>query len=101
MTSATLLARKWESALLVNVDNETLRRILDNPDAMAAVGRIEGWRALGDNIIETIIKRSEKIKDLKKKSKEQELSAKEKKELSDEEKEFKTKRKLVQEKLIS
>ena len=25
-TSATLLARKWESALLVNVDNDTLRR---------------------------------------------------------------------------
>ncbi|MGB4975817.1 MAG: DEAD/DEAH box helicase family protein, partial [Anaerolineae bacterium] len=36
-TSATLLARKWESALLVNVDNDTLRRILDNPEAMAAV----------------------------------------------------------------
>jgi len=51
-TSATLLARKWESALLVNVDNDTLRRILDNPEAMAAVERIEGWRALGDNIIE-------------------------------------------------
>ncbi|MDH5641656.1 MAG: restriction endonuclease, partial [Nitrospira sp.] len=32
-TSATLLARKWESALLVNVDNDTLRRILDNPEA--------------------------------------------------------------------
>jgi len=78
-----------------------LRRILDNPDAMAAVERIEGCRALGDNIIETIINRSEKVKDLKKKAKEQELSAKEKKELSDEEKEFKTKRKLVQEKLIS
>ena len=28
-TSATLLARKCESALLVNVDNDTLRRILD------------------------------------------------------------------------
>ena len=36
-TSATLLARKWESALLVNVDNDTLRRILDNPEAMEAV----------------------------------------------------------------
>ena len=46
-TSATLLARKWESALLVNVDNDTLRRILDNPEAMAAVERIEGWRTLG------------------------------------------------------
>ena len=99
-TSATLLARKWESALLVNVDNDTLRRILDNEEAMEAVGRIEGWRALGDNIIETIINKSDRIKELKNKAKEKNLTAKEKKELSDEEKEFKTKRKLVQEKLI-
>src|SRR5439155_1816877 len=68
-TSATLLARKWESALLVNVDNETLRRVLDNPEAMAAVERIEGWRALGDNIIETIINKSEKVKELRNKAK--------------------------------
>lgn len=60
-TSATLLARKWESALLVNVDNDTLRRIMDNPEAMAAVERIEGWRALGDNVIETIINKSDKV----------------------------------------
>lgn len=99
-TSATLLARKWESALLVNVDNDTLRRILDNPEAMAAVERIEGWRSLGDNIIETIINKSDKVKDLKKKGKDGDLTAKEKKELTDEEKEYKSKRKLVQEKLI-
>lgn len=99
-TSATLLARKWESAMLVNVDNDTLRRILDNPEAMAAVERIEGWRALGDNIIETIINKSEKVKELKNKAKSGELSEKEKKELTDEEKEYKSKRKLVQEKLI-
>ncbi|HRK35375.1 MAG TPA: restriction endonuclease, partial [Candidatus Hydrogenedentes bacterium] len=99
-TSATLLARKWESALLVNVDNDTLRRVLENPEAMAAVERIEGWRALGDNIIETIINKAEKIKELKNKAKEKELTAKEKKQLTEEEKEFKSKRKLVQEKLI-
>jgi hypothetical protein len=46
-TSATLLARKWESALLVNVDNFTLGKILANPEAMAAVERIEGWRGAG------------------------------------------------------
>ncbi len=84
-TSATLLARKWESALLVNVDNDTLRRIMDNPEAMAAVERIEGWRSLGDNIIETIINKSEKVKELKNKAKE---------------KDYKSKRKLVQEKMI-
>ena len=99
-TSATLLARKWESALLVNVDNDTLRRVLGNPEAMAAVEGIEGWRALGDNIIETIINKNEKVKELKKKGTEGDLSAKEKKELTDEEKEYKSKRKLVQEKLI-
>ncbi|MBI9020430.1 MAG: DEAD/DEAH box helicase family protein [Verrucomicrobia bacterium] len=99
-TSATLLARKWESAVLVNVDNGTLRRILDNPEAMAAVERIEGWRALGDNIIETIINKSEKVKELKNKARDGELTKKEKKELSDEEREYKSKRKLIQEKLI-
>jgi hypothetical protein len=99
-TSATLLARKWESALLVNVDNDTLRRILDNPEAMAAVERIEGWRSLGDNIIETIINKSDKVKALKNQAKDRDLTDKEKKELTAEEKEYKSKRKLVQEKLI-
>lgn len=99
-TSATLLARKWESALLVNVDNDTLRRILDNPEAMAAVERIEGWRALGDNVIETIINKSDKVKELRNKAKDGDLTEKQKKQLTEEEKEYKSKRKLVQEKLI-
>jgi hypothetical protein len=99
-TSATLLARKWESALLVNVDDKTLRRILDSPEAMAAVGRIEGWRSLGDNILETIINKSDKVQDLKNKAKTKELTDKQKRELTADEKEYKSKRKLVQEKLI-
>jgi hypothetical protein len=99
-TSATLLARKWESALLVNVDNATLRRILANAEAMAAVERIEGWRALGDNIIEMIINKSEKVKELKSNARDRALTPAEKRELTDEEKEYKSKRKLVQEKLI-
>jgi hypothetical protein len=99
-TSATLLARKWESALLVNVDNDTLRRVLDNPEAMAAVERIEGWRSLGDHILETIINKSEKVKELKNKAREKNLTAKEQKQLTEEEREYKSKRKLVQEKLI-
>jgi hypothetical protein len=99
-TSATLLARKWESAVLVNVDNDTLRKVLNNPEAMAAVERIEGFRALGDNIIETIISKAEKIKGMRGKENLSGLTSKEKKELSDEEKEYRSKRKLVQEKLI-
>ena len=99
-TTGTLLARKWESAMLVNVDNDTLRRVLANEEAMAAVGRIEGWRELGDNVIETIINKAEKVKDLKNKAKDGEITEKEKKELSDEEREYKSMRKEVQKKLI-
>lgn len=96
-TSATLLARRWESALLVNVDNDTLRRLLENAEAMEALKNIEGFRSLNDDI-ETIINKSEHVKKAKKEG--GELTKKEKKELSEEEKEFKTKRKQIQEKLI-
>ncbi len=78
----------------------TLRRVLDNPEAMAAVERIEGWRALGDNILETIINKSDLVKGLKNKAKEKDLLKKEMTQLTDEEKEYKSKRKMVQEKLI-
>lgn len=99
-TSGTLLARKWESALLVNVDNETLRRVLSNEEAMAAVERIEGWRSLGDNIIETIIAKSEAVKELKKKSQTDGLSKKEKEKLTTEEQEYRSLRRRIQDKLI-
>jgi len=97
-TSATLLAKRWESALLVNVDNDTLNRLLANPEAMAALMRIEGFRSLNSEI-ETIINKSEAVKKAKK-EKQDKLTPKEKKELSDEEKEYKSKRKEIQEKLI-
>lgn len=98
-TSATLLARKWESAILVNVDNDTLRRIMDNPDAMNAVLNIEGFRALGSEVFEAVVNKSESVKATKK-EKGEDLTPKEKKELSAEEKEYKSKRKQIQEKLI-
>lgn len=97
-TSATLLAKRWESALLVNVDNETLSRLLSNKDALDALMRIEGFRSLNQDI-ETIINKSEAVKKAKKEG-EEKLSPKEKKELSDEEKEYKSMRKQIQEKLI-
>ncbi len=98
-TSATLLAKKWESAILVNVDNMTLRKIMDNQAAMDAIMNIEGFRALGADIFETVVNKSEKVSATKK-EKGGDLTKKEKKELSDEEKEYKSKRKQIQEKLI-
>ena len=97
-TSATLLAKRWESALLVNVDNETLARLMANKEAMEALMRIEGFRSLNADI-ETIINKSETVKKAKKDST-GELTPKEKKELTDEEKEYKSMRKQIQEKLI-
>ncbi len=97
-TSATLLAKRWESALLVNVDNDTLSRLMANPAAMEALMKIEGFRSLNEDI-QTIINKSEAVKKVKKEGIEK-LSPKEKKELSEEEKEYKSKRKQIQEKLI-
>ena len=98
-TSATLLARRWESALLVNVDNETLERLLNNEKAMSALMSIVGFRSLNKDI-ETIITKSNAIKDAKKRGEDKTGTAIRKKELSDEEKEYKSKRKQIQEKLI-
>lgn len=97
-TSATLLAKRWESALLVNVDNETLARLLSNQNALDALMRIEGFRSLNQDI-ETIINKSESVKKAKKEG-EDKLTPKEKKELTEAEKEYKSKRKEIQEKLI-
>lgn len=100
-TTATLLAQRWQSAILVNVDNVTLQRLLRSEEAMKALMNIEGFRSLNQDL-ETIINKSEAVKKAKKEASEndEELSKKEKKELSDEEKEIKSKRKEVQQKLI-
>ncbi len=98
-TSATLLARKWQSAILVNVDNDTLRRIMASEAAMNAVMNIEGFRSLGSEIFETVVNKSESVRDTKR-EKGKKLTAKQKRELTDEEKEYKSKRKQIQEKLI-
>lgn len=97
-TSATMLAKRWESALLVNVDNDTLSRLLSNPAAMAALMKIEGFRSLNKDI-ETIINKSDAVKKAKKEN-DGKLTAKEKKQLTEAEKEYKSKRKQIQEKLI-
>jgi hypothetical protein len=98
-TTATLLARRWESALLVNVDNNTLQRLMNNKEAMDALMSIEGFRSLNQDI-ETIINKSEAVKKAKKEANDEELSDREKKKLTEDEKEYKSRRREIQEKLI-
>lgn len=96
-TSASLLARRFESALLVNVDNSTLSRLMSSERAMKALMGIEDFRSLNKDI-NTIINHSEEVK--KAKSKDDGNDPKKRKEISKKEKEFKNKRKKIQNKLI-
>lgn len=99
-TTATLLAKRWESALLVNVDNFTLQRFLDDENAMKTLQKIEGFRSINKDI-ETIINRSNEVKKSKKDKNDDETMTKgEKDELKAKEKEMKDLRKKIQEKLI-
>ncbi len=98
-TSATLLARRWESALLVNVDNATLSKLLNNKKALEALMKVEGFRSLNQDL-ELIINKAESIKKVKQNPDEKPLNAKEKKKLSEEEKQYRSMRKQVQQKLI-
>lgn len=97
-TSANLLAKRWQTALLVHVDNDTLKKLQSNQDALDALMNIEGFRSLNSEI-QTIINRSEKVKKLKK-EKGDNLTKQEKKELTEDEKKAKSLRKQVQENLL-
>lgn len=97
-TSSTLLAKRWQTALLVHVDNDTLKKLQNNTDALDALMRIEGFRSLNAEI-QTIINRSEKVKKLKK-DKGDKLTPPERRDLTEEEKAAKTLRKQVQENLL-
>ena len=92
-TSASLLARRWESARLVNVDDDTLQRLLNCPDALEALKKIEGFRNLNADL-ESIINKGKAIKKQKK------SGAKKTKHDSEQEEEYKSLRKDLQDKLI-
>lgn len=96
-TTATLLARRWESALLVNVDNNTLARLMANKEAMSALMNIEEFRSL-NNDIELIINKSDYVKKMK--TCDVRLNNEKKRKMTEEEKECRSKRKMVREKLI-
>lgn len=98
-STATLLARRWQAAVLVNVDNDTLRKLMANPEALAALEKIEAFRALNQDL-ETIINRSDAIKKAKTKANEKDLTKKEKEKLKEDEKELKSKREEIRQKLL-
>lgn len=98
-TSATLLARGWNNALLINVTPDIMKSIVTNDQAMQAIMSIEGFRNAKEDI-GVIISKSAEIKKLKNKEKETgKLSKKEKKELTEAEKTYRKSREEVLNKL--
>jgi len=86
--ASTMLANRWKSAQLIDIGNITLERLLNSPDILAALEKIEAFRNLSKDITKVIA--SEKaINKLKKDIIDNPLSKKQEKKISDEEKENK------------
>jgi hypothetical protein len=99
-TASTMLAKRWQSAQMVNVDNFTLDKLLSNPEVLAALEKIEAFRNLGKDIAK-VISSENSLNKLKKDEKEgKELNKEEKKELKDSEKENKGFKKELRDKLL-
>jgi len=90
---ATMLARRWQSPSLVRVDNDTLERLLKNPDIVEALQKIEAFRNLSKDLTKIIS--TEKALD--KKTKEQKPKTKDDKK---QEKDNKSFRKELRDKLL-
>jgi hypothetical protein len=98
-TTASLLARKWDDASLVNVDIDTLNRLLKDSEAIDALMNIESFRNLKEQIT-TIINKSEKINNIKKINDNSKNNENLKKELNKEEKERNNLKKQIRDKLL-
>jgi len=51
---ATALAARWNSPLLVNVNEHTLATVLDHPGLLATLDQIEDFRALVNNVQQVV-----------------------------------------------
>ena len=100
-TAYTMLARRWQSAKLVDTTTAILEKVMNNPEIMAALEKIEGFRNL-KNDMEKVINREKAVHESKKKRAEEAREAT--KEESEEEKAEKKDRqgfkKMLREKLL-
>lgn len=100
-TASTMLARRWQSARLVDTTTVVLEKILANEELLKALEKIEDFRNLRGDLTKTISREKalqKKKRDIAEKGRDP--NPKEKKEISEEEKEQKTFRKLLREKLL-
>lgn len=78
---ATALAQRWNSPLLVNINEHTLTALLDHPDLLAALEKIEDFRNLAQSA-QQVITSSKMLKQAKREN-DGSLSKEQKKEQSE------------------
>ena len=100
-TASTMLARRWQSARLIDTTTVVLEKILANEELLKALEKIEDFRNLREDLSKTIT-REKAIKETKKKIAEEgrEATNEEKKKLTEQEKEQKSFKKMLREKLL-
>jgi hypothetical protein len=97
--ASTMLAKRWQSAQLIDVGNITLERLLNSPDVLASLEKIEAFRNLNKDI-KKVIANEKDIAGLKKDKADDKLSKKEETELDEKEKENRGFKKQLREKLL-
>lgn len=97
--ASTMLAKRWQSAQLIDISNSTLEKLLNSPEVLASLEKIEAFRNLNKDI-QRVISSEKEINKLKKESLEEDLTNKEKKLISEEEKKNKGFKKQLREKLL-
>lgn len=79
---ATALAQRWNSPLLVNINEQTLTKLLDHPELLEALGKIEDFRNLASTA-EQIVTSSKLLKKAKRESEDGKLDREQKQEQSE------------------
>lgn len=97
--ASTMLAKRWQSAQLIDVGTITLERLLNAPDVLQALENIEAFRNLSKDLTR-VISSEKDINKLKKEKGEEGLTKKEEKETEETEKENKGFKKQLREKLL-
>lgn len=97
--ASSMLARRWQSAQLIDVGNITLERLMNSPEILNSLQNIEAFRSLNKDI-SSIISSEDDISKLRKERAGGDLIKKKEKELTEKEKKVKNLRKELREKLL-
>jgi hypothetical protein len=100
-TASTMLARKWQSARLIDTTTVVLEKILNNEDVLQALEKVEDFRNLRGDLSKTI-NREKALKKAKKERNEEgrEATPEEKKVETEQEKENRSFKKKLRERLL-